>query len=368
LNFEINSLQDIRQTPEYARFMEMLGWQLEGIGPTYAFVKKLPLLPFSIIKILRYHPPLSSIKLEKLAKKHHAIIVKEEPFILDQKYTSFCHPDPPVGGEGSSPAEGVGVTGIRQRFFGSKSRPLRMTECKLCLERQINNPIYFQVSPNNQWPLLPTKTIWTDLSQSEKNLLGRLKPKARYNLKKAVENKLTVAIIPGNKINHGQLKEFYNLWSHNKPHNFLFKPHFTELKSLVACFGKKCFFVFIYLPCHSNPPLRRGKNLAKRNLYAPIKIGARSFSANWRIRMTENGVAACCLILISSNMVFYWHNASTKSGKKLFAPTLCVWEAIKEAKRRKLKVFDFEGVWDERFPDLNKGWKGFSRFKEGFTK
>ena len=67
-------------------------------------------------------------------------------------------------------------------------------------------------------------------------------------------------------------------------------------------------------------------------------------------------------------MSFYWHNCSTETGKKLFAPTLCVWEVIKESKRRNLQIFDFEGLWDERFPKLNKNWQGFSQFKKGFLK
>jgi lipid II:glycine glycyltransferase (peptidoglycan interpeptide bridge formation enzyme) len=66
-------------------------------------------------------------------------------------------------------------------------------------------------------------------------------------------------------------------------------------------------------------------------------------------------------------MAFYWHNGSLDIGKKLFAPTLCIWEAILECKRRRLKVFDFEGLYDERFPNKNTSWKGFSRFKLGFS-
>jgi lipid II:glycine glycyltransferase (peptidoglycan interpeptide bridge formation enzyme) len=57
---------------------------------------------------------------------------------------------------------------------------------------------------------------------------------------------------------------------------------------------------------------------------------------------------------------------ATKKGKKLFAPTLLVWEALKVSKKRKMKYFDFIGVWDERTPRKNTEWKGFTKFKEGF--
>ncbi len=264
--------------------METIGWQVVCIGPTYAFVKKLPLAPFFLIKVLRHHQWLSVNQIQLIKQKYWPLIFKQEPLIIEKQKDSF---------------------------------------------------IYFRIEPKNSSPLLPTKTIWLNLSLPEKEVLTRMKAKTRYNLKKAVKNKLNVEIIPGNKIKQAQLKAFYELWSHNKPHNWLFKPHFSELNHLVKSFGKNCFFVFVFY--------------------------------NSQISNHKSILAACSLQLASSNMCFYWHNASTPDGKKLFAPTLCVWEAVKEARRRKLKVFDFEGVWDERFPKLNQGWKGLSRFKEGFT-
>ena len=36
----------------------------------------------------------------------------------------------------------------------------------------------------------------------------------------------------------------------------------------------------------------------------------------------------------------------------------------KERKKEGKKVFDFEGIYDERFPLIS--WKGFTRFKKGF--
>ena len=314
MNFEIDSLQDVRQTAAYADFIRVLGWQTSQIGTTRIFIKKLPLLPVSLIKVLRHRQPLALKTLGRLQRQHHALITKQEPFLVEKQH-------------------------------GSK--------------------VYFRVAKDNHWPLLPTKTLWLDLTYPETKILAKMKPKTRYNLKIATNNCLSAQVISGDRINSQQLVQFYQLWSSNKPHNWLFKPHFSELKSLIGAFGKKCFLVFIYLPCHSE--VRHSvepKNLAKRNICAPIKVGARSFAP---LRMTENEVAACSLILISSNMAFYWHNASTNWGKKLFAPTLCIWETIREAKRRNMIIFDFEGVWDERFPQLNRGWQGFTRFKQGFS-
>lgn len=72
------------------------------------------------------------------------------------------------------------------------------------------------------------------------------------------------------------------------------------------------------------------------------------------------------LLLFWDDIAYYWIAGSTREGKKLFAPTLLVWEAIKLSKKHGMKTFDFIGVWDERIPKENKAWLGFTKFKEGF--
>lgn len=68
--------------------------------------------------------------------------------------------------------------------------------------------------------------------------------------------------------------------------------------------------------------------------------------------------------LYSDQTAYYWMAGAIKEGKKLFAPTLLVWEAIKRAKEKKCTVYDFVGIYDSRYP--NKDWLGFTKFKEGF--
>jgi len=292
--------------------MEKIGWKVETIDndsmnqcsneKINIFIKKIPILPFSVIKILRYKGKIQLIKLKNLAKKHRAILIKLEPFEI---------------------------------------------------EKTKNGQVYFKVLENNKWPLTPTKTLWVNLKKSENQILSEMKQKTRYNIRLAQRKKIKAEIISGDKITTDQLLDFYNLWKKNKPHNWLFRPNFNELKYLVECFDKKCFFVFIH----------RHSELDSES----IQINT-SIDSCFRRNDKECKLIAACLILTSSNVAFYWHNTSTDLGKKLFAPTLCIWEAIRESKKRKLKIFDFEGLWDERYPKLNKNWKGFSRFKEGFVK
>lgn len=72
------------------------------------------------------------------------------------------------------------------------------------------------------------------------------------------------------------------------------------------------------------------------------------------------------LLLFVDKRAYYWLAGATKHGKKLFAPTLLVWEALKFSKKHGCTEFDFVGVRDERLPKQNKEWKGFTKFKEGF--
>jgi hypothetical protein len=71
-------------------------------------------------------------------------------------------------------------------------------------------------------------------------------------------------------------------------------------------------------------------------------------------------------LLFQNKTAYYWIAGANSLGKKLFAPTLLAWEAQKLAKAKGCTVFDFEGVYDERYPNLNKNWLGFTKFKEGF--
>ena len=72
------------------------------------------------------------------------------------------------------------------------------------------------------------------------------------------------------------------------------------------------------------------------------------------------------LLLFHEQIAYYWIAGALKKGKKLFAPTLLVWEALKLSKKRGCKHFDFVGVFDERQSKQFTSWKGFTKFKEGF--
>jgi lipid II:glycine glycyltransferase (peptidoglycan interpeptide bridge formation enzyme) len=80
----------------------------------------------------------------------------------------------------------------------------------------------------------------------------------------------------------------------------------------------------------------------------------------------DNTPVAGIFLVFWERVAYYWIAGATKKGKRLAAPTLATWEAIQLAKAKGAQWFDFLGVWDERFPNSNKDWLGFTKFKEGF--
>src|SRR4030042_1056681 len=61
---------------------------------------------------------------------------------------------------------------------------------------------------------------------------------------------------------------------------------------------------------------------------------------------------------------YYWYGFTNNEGRTSLSQYSLLYQGILWAKRQGCKVFDFEGVYDPRFPD--KSWLGFSHFKRSF--
>ena len=71
------------------------------------------------------------------------------------------------------------------------------------------------------------------------------------------------------------------------------------------------------------------------------------------------------IVLIAGRVAYYYYAFTAKEGRKTLAQYGLVWEAIRKAKKRGCRIFDFEGIYDKRFP--MKPWHGFSHFKKSFS-
>lgn len=167
----------------------------------------------------------------------------------------------------------------------------------------------------DNWPLLASKTLRVDLRLSEEKIMASFDKDCRYTLRKFSGNSLQFSV----KLN--QFDSFYEIWKKSAKRKNLWIPSKKDYDSLIQCFGKKVFTVSI-----------------------------------------DNNAGA--LILMHDRCAYYYYAGATKEGNKNNLPYSVVWEAMKKAKKMGCKTWDFEGLYDERYP--NKSWVGFSRFKKGF--
>lgn len=160
-------------------------------------------------------------------------------------------------------------------------------------------------------PYLPSKTIVLNLAESKEKLLKKMRKNTRYAIK---HNKSSLQIDPN-------LEKFRKAWKKTvgwKRH----VPSLKNLKSMQETFGENVLFL-----------------LDKKS-------------------------GSGAIFLKTKDTAYYWQAFTDKQGRKNNAQYKIVWQGILWAKKVKCKSFDFEGVYDNRFPD--KTWKGFSFFKKGF--
>ena len=116
------------------------------------------------------------------------------------------------------------------------------------------------------------------------------------------------------------------------------------------------------------------REVASRQRFVPfsaeyIKKEFEVFSGNkealWLFGKYKGEVAAGALVIFWQGIAFYHQAASLGKFAKFSIPYLLQWEAIKEAKRRGCKLYDFWGYVDPK-EEANHPWAGPTLFKMGF--
>ena len=195
-----------------------------------------------------------------------------------------------------------------------------IVEPKRELDAKFLTSVGFKLSKS---PYLPTKTLFLDLGKSEKALLAGFKKDARaaiYRYEEVVKSEAEEIVNSGKNL-ESTIGLFRDVWKNS-----------VGLKR--------------YIP----PP---SQLLALRG----------SFKDN-SLFITTAEKNAGAIFLIGDKVAYYWQAFTNKEGRRTLAQYKIVWEGIKWAKGRGAKVFDFEGIYDERFP--NKSWLGFTHFKKSF--
>lgn len=166
-------------------------------------------------------------------------------------------------------------------------------------------------------PYLPSKTLQINLSLTKSKLINNLKKDARSIIRKTYRKSLFIK---------PTVKVFHDAWV--KSVGFRrYVPPIERLDYLRKAFGRDILF------------------LTSHNIFS-------------------NVVHSGAIFIIGTDSCYYWQAFTDKEGRSSLSQYSLLWHGILWAKSRGCRIFDFEGIYDERFP--NKSWVGFSHFKKSF--
>lgn len=194
---------------------------------------------------------------------------------------------------------------------------------------------HFKINRN---PFIPSKTILVDLKVTEEEIFKRFSEAKRRAVRRALKNNLLIK-------ESANIKDLIQI-----------KNRSSGLFGFITTYGIDKMWQ-IFAPKHAAILIAHQR---KEFLKASPCVSQGEALCN------SNTIVGGVLLIFWQKTAYYWVAGATKKGKKLFAPTLLVWEALKLAKKRGCTSFDFVGVWDERLPAYSRDWKGFTKFKEGF--
>lgn len=148
-------MADIKQTPEWAKYLAQIGWKKAELNQNYAYIHPLSFLG-SRIRIPRPTWPLDLKKIDALARQHHALFVKITP-----KVTLDHHQAP-----------------------------------------SINDQLLKANYIKDYWTLSSTKTSIIDLTPSRQKLFQSFRPKTRQYIRLAKKNGVKISQSPNIALCH----------------------------------------------------------------------------------------------------------------------------------------------------------------------
>lgn len=301
---------DIRQTTNYAKYLSSLGWTVEnlpagkvGVAGINYFIRKIPLLG-AILKVQRPEEIKIDV-INKLCRKYHVFQIIIEPKSDSQVSSLKAH-----------------------GFKLSKS------------------------------PYLPTKTLQIDLTKSREDIFKYLKKDARYAIRKSFGSDYC-----GERViesNHGRLKESFDSSDSLRTDGgarVTIRQYSTpdEIKTFREGWKKSVKFSR-YVPT--------AEQLIKLKKCFPQKSSLFLASHNISSRIIGGVIFTTSSHKRSNYITYYWQAFTNKEGRSTLSQYSLLWHGILWAKKNGYKVFDFEGIYDERFP--NRSWLGFTHFKHAF--
>ncbi|MDD4515555.1 peptidoglycan bridge formation glycyltransferase FemA/FemB family protein [Massilibacteroides sp.] len=174
--------------------------------------------------------------------------------------------------------------------------------------------------------ILPSNTIYIDLTAGEKTILARMKPKTRYNILLSYRRGVTVR-----QAGMDELHIWYELYKETAQRNRLFLNDIEYFKTVL--------------------------NAKAEDSLSPATV---------ELLMAEkNGEPlAAIFLIISGNRGTYLYGASSSKHRNCMPTYALQWEAIQRAKARGCLQYDMFGV--SPGPDSSHPMYGLYKFKSGF--
>ncbi len=199
-------------------------------------------------------------------------------------------------------------------------------------------PVSQQFSPDN--------TLVLDTSRPEEKILADMKPKWRYNINLA--NRKGIKVREG--ISEKDIKIFYELTKEMEKRGG-YKGHEYE-------YYKKMFEVL------GNGSDKGERDSSARTPRASVGMTEGKDVLKLFIAEYEGQPLAAILVSYFDQVATYLHGASGNEQRELMPTYALQWAAIREAKNRNCRLYDFWGVSPK--DEKNHLWAGISRFKRGF--
>lgn len=174
--------------------------------------------------------------------------------------------------------------------------------------------------------ILPSNTVFINLNATKNELLKKMKPKTRYNIRLADRKGVTIRTTGLNDID-----TWYELHKETCNRNKIFLDHIDYFKTVLS--------------------------VRANNTHSPAQVKLLIAEANKK-------PLAAMFLAISKNRGTYLYGASSSQNRNLMAPYALQWEAMSIARKNNCSEYDMFGV--SPFPDPAHPLYGLYRFKTGF--